>query len=175
MRTYAVETTSGSLKYLTNADKGQLHEDNYNFLHGLPTTAKITFWYHRRKDGSSAWHDKAACSLAKPCRDCLTEKARRNCWLNMEGNRMAAAEMLAAPRFQGCILVTPFGKAFFQFAIHRAHTFAASMQQPLFWMQAVGKPPAPPDAERVSVAETSEAAENTGRSFSLFPSKISCW
>ena len=80
--------------------------------------------------------------MVKPCIDCQTEKARRSRWLDIQGDPMAAAEMLAAPRFQGCILVTPFNKAVFQFAIHRAQTFAASTQQPLFWMQAVDKPPA---------------------------------
>ena len=29
---------------LDECRQGQLREDNYNFLHGLPTTAKITFW-----------------------------------------------------------------------------------------------------------------------------------
>ena len=29
---------------------GNLEEDNYNFLHGLPTATPIEFWYHRRKE-----------------------------------------------------------------------------------------------------------------------------
>ena len=56
---------------------GQLSEQNYNFLHGLPTQGAVTFWYHRREE--SAWlHEALACTLAKPCEECLTETLHRD-------------------------------------------------------------------------------------------------
>ena len=59
----------------------------------------------------------------------------------MHGDPAGAATKLAAPKFANCVLVTPFNKTVFQFAIHRAQTFATSKGEPLFWMQAVDKPP----------------------------------
>ena len=40
------------------------------------------------------------------------------------------------------MLITPFNQAVFQFASHRAQTFAAQHGYQLFWMQAVDHPPA---------------------------------
>ena len=110
---------------------GQLSEENYNFLHGLPTRAAVTFWYHRREEETS-WHECMKCTPTRPCEHCRTETIRRNRWLNMHDDPSGAATKLAAPKFRNCILVTPFNKAVFQFAIHRAQTFAASRGEPLF-------------------------------------------
>ena len=120
---------------------GALTPDNYSFLHGLPTGCQITFWYHRRTE-DSRWHDSVQCSLGSPCPDCLVERSRRNRLLDMEAEPEKAAAKIAEARFQRCILITSFNKAVFQFSIHRAQTFAASIGASLFWMQAVDKPPA---------------------------------
>ena len=48
---------------------------------------------------------------------------------------------MADKRFKKCVLTTPYNKAVFQFAVRRAQTFAASVGQAMFWMQAVDKPP----------------------------------
>ena len=61
--------------------------------------------------------------------------------LNMQEDPEGAAVRMADPRFKDCVLITPFNKAVFQFSIHRAQTWARSMGQPLFWMQAIDKPP----------------------------------
>ena len=82
------------------------------------------------------------CIPTRPCEHCQTETMRQHRWLNMHDDPSGAATKLAAPKFRNCILVTPFNKAVFQFAIHRAQTFAASRVEPLFWMQAADKPPA---------------------------------
>ena len=118
-----------------------MKEENYNFLHGLPTRTVIAFWFHRRKEDKS-WHRRMVCSLQSPCEDCTTERRRRNRLLNIEKDPKGAAAKMAEPRFRNCVLITPFNKAVFQFSIHRAQTFALSMGEPLFWMQAVDKPPA---------------------------------
>ena len=34
---------------LNHCRLGDLQEDDYNFLHGYPTKAKISFWYEHRK------------------------------------------------------------------------------------------------------------------------------
>jgi len=60
----------------------------------------------------------------------------------LEADPDGAGQKLAAPAFANCVLVTPFNKAVFQFAIHRAQNFAAATGQQLFWMQAIDNPPA---------------------------------
>ena len=46
-------------KFLDACRKGELDEDDYNFLHGLPTTKQIQHWYHRRND--STWVHEVWC------------------------------------------------------------------------------------------------------------------
>ena len=120
---------------------GDLKEENYNFLHGLPTATPIQFWYHRRTEKKD-WHRRQTCTIDAECADCATERLRRNRWLNIANAPECAAQMLASEKFKRCMLITPFNKAVFQFSIHRAQTFAAAAKQQLFWMQAVDKPPA---------------------------------
>lgn len=49
---------------------GHLTEDNYNFLHGLPTSSRtISFWYHRRCEDAD-WHK--SCSGMPYCMDFAT-------------------------------------------------------------------------------------------------------
>ena len=126
---------------LDQCRQGQLSEANYNFLHGLPTREKITFWYEY-KDERVKPHDLNPCSLDNLCEACIREKQRRNRILNFETDADGAAHKLAEPKFKNCVLITPFNKAVFQFAIHRAQSFAAANGQQLFWMQAIDSPPA---------------------------------
>ena len=44
-------------------------------------------------------------------------------------------------KFQSCILITPFNRSVFHFALQRAVNLAAAMRMPLLWMQAVDTPP----------------------------------
>ena len=120
---------------------GALQEDNYNFLHALPTSAPITFLFHRLKDSGGWRHDFERCSGEHRCQDCLQEVARRNRVLDITTGSNQAAETLTDARFKYCMLITPFNKAVFQFAIHRAQSFATATQQQLFWMQAIDNPP----------------------------------
>ena len=119
---------------------GALSEDNYNFLHGLPTVTSIQFWYHRRTENKD-WHSGRSCTVDGECQDCATERMRRNRWLDVGNAPELAAQTLAQERFKRCVLITPFNKAVFQFSIHRAQTFAAAAGEQLLWMQAVDKPP----------------------------------
>ena len=119
---------------------GDLKEENYNFLHGLPTGVPSHVWYRWRNE-DRAWHQYAVCTATKRCGDCEEERSRRNRLLNMRADPQGSAEKLADPKFKSCVLITPFNKAVFQYSIHRAQTFALSAGEPLFWMQAVDKPP----------------------------------
>ena len=125
---------------LDECRNGALAEDNYNFLHGLPTRAPVRFWYHRRTEEKS-WHLEKQCNVDEECEDCATERTRRNRWLDIANSPDRAAQTLASAEFKRCVLITPFNKAVFQFSIHRAQTFAAAAGEQLFWMQAVDKPP----------------------------------
>ena len=126
---------------LNECREGKLSEANYNFFHGLPTTAPIGFWYHRRKE-SREWHAERACGWGRERSDCTQGQKRRNRWLNVEADPLSAAEKLADDRFKKCVLITPFNKAVLQRSIHRARTSASAKREQLFWMQAVDKPPA---------------------------------
>ena len=126
---------------LEQCRQGELSQANYNFLHGFQEHAPVSFWFHRRKDGRR-WHKNQACSKLQPCDDCEMEVARRNRLLDLKGDPKKAAEKMADQRFKDCMLITPFNKAVFQFSIHRAQTFAQFTGEPLFWIQAVDKPPA---------------------------------
>ena len=120
---------------------GALQEENYNFLHGLPTNAEIVFWFHRLKDSTGWKHNSEHCSRERRCPDCLQEARRRNRLLDMGGASTQAAEILADAKFKTCMLITTYNQAVFQFAIHRAQNFAAATEQQLFWMQAIDNPP----------------------------------
>ena len=37
-------------EFLDACREGKLDEDDYNFLHGFPTTKRIQYWYHRRNE-----------------------------------------------------------------------------------------------------------------------------
>ena len=124
---------------LDECRRGELSQANYNFLHGLPTRAQITFWY-AQKDNVKFEHPES-CDGELRCVDCKIERERRNRLLNFDQDCLGAARKLADPRFSNCVLVTPFNKAVFQFAIHRAQNYAAAKQQQLFWMQAIDNPP----------------------------------
>ena len=87
------------------------------------------------------WHDNQ-CKVGEECKDCTKERERRNILLGDGATSEKAGEKLADPRFKRCMLVTPFNKAVFQFATHRAETFAAEEGQQLFYMQAIDTPPA---------------------------------
>ena len=126
---------------LDQCRRGNLSIDNYNFLHGLPTRAPITFWY-ALKDSPGDPHAQQPCSVEHRCHACLEEIIRRNRLLDMEKHGDEAAHKLAEARFKSCVLITPFNKAVFQFAIHRAQNFAAASGKQLFWMQALDNPPA---------------------------------
>ena len=52
-------------KFLDACRKGELDEDDYNFLHGLPTTKQIQHWYHRRND--STWVHEVWCQRKANC------------------------------------------------------------------------------------------------------------
>ena len=71
---------------------GTLSDDNYNFLHGLPTIAPIQLWYHKRKETSKDWHLAETCREGAECRDCRQERKRRNRWLNVCNDPEGAAE-----------------------------------------------------------------------------------
>ena len=62
---------------LDECRQGSLSEANYNFLHGLPTTEPITFWYEF-KDAAQQPHELHACSAERLCEPCIREKQRRN-------------------------------------------------------------------------------------------------
>jgi len=137
---------------------GDLSEDNYNFLHGYPTSVgSIRFWYHRRKE-SPPWHCTceqksyqmdfanfgtavASTAGAFECQDCQQERFRRKRVLNMQAATLWEEKQLNELKFQSCILITPFNRSVFHFALQRALNLAASMRMPLFWMQAVDTPP----------------------------------
>ena len=126
---------------LDDCRQGNLSEANYNFLHGLPTKEPITFWYEFRNTSIKP-HELHACSVEKLCQPCIREKQRRNRLLQVEADPAGAAQKLAQPEFKNCVLITPFNKAVFQFAIHRAQSFADANGHQLFWMQAIDSPPA---------------------------------
>ena len=109
------------------------HDADYNFVHGLPTSEPITFWYEF-KDAQAKPHELYECSVHRLCEPCLREKARRNRLLEIDTDAEGAAEKLARPEFKNCVLITPFNKAVFQFAIHRAQNFAAASGRQLSWM-----------------------------------------
>ena len=77
-----------------------------------------------------------------PCKACLQEIHRRNRVLHADIDAEGAAGKLADPHIKNCVLITPFHKAVFQFAIHRAQNFAIDNGHQLFWMQAIDNPPA---------------------------------
>ena len=121
---------------LDECRRGELSDANYRFLHGLPTTAPISFWY-AFKDAAVQPHDvQQQCDVQNPCKACLQEIHRRNRVLHAD-TAEGAARKLADPHFKNCVLITPFHKAVFQCAIHRAQKFAIGNGHQLFWMQAI--------------------------------------
>ena len=139
---------------------GRLSEQNYNFLHGLPTNEDIVFWYAKKDDVHfPEQHKKRSCSISARCEDCNKEIARRNRFLRTDTDPMTAAQKLADPAFKKCVLITPFNKAVFQFAVHRAQRFAAQSGHQLFWMQAVDSPSAS-FAESMSKGELQQMKQN---------------
>ena len=87
---------------------GQLSEQNYNFLHGLPANDDITFWYAKKEDPYFPdQHKETSCSIAARCQDCVTEIGRRNRLLRADTNPTEVAQKLADPRWLNCVFITP--------------------------------------------------------------------
>ena len=125
---------------LDECRQGILSETNYRFLHGLPTTAPIRFWYALRNTSGSP-HDSSPCAPNNRCEACMQETRRRNRVLNIDTDAESAARKLSDARFSKCVLITPYHRAVFQFSAHRAQSFARAQGHQLFWMQAVDNPP----------------------------------
>ena len=51
-------------RFLNTCRKGDLSENDYNFLHGSPTEAKVDFWYAHR-DNAQWSHDDQGCRYEK--------------------------------------------------------------------------------------------------------------
>ena len=131
---------------------GALEEDDYNFLHGYPTTTPITFWYEHKDD---TWEHGEYCSnrlnkdafflaasqtqapvlrngLPFECEACFRERKRRARVLHIEETPELAAERMNAPEFTESVYITSFNKSVFLYSLTRARKFAAARQQQLF-------------------------------------------
>ena len=144
---------------------GCLPEDDYNFLHGLPTQTPVTFWFHQR-EAPAEWHQEQHPTCHKnqnktsfewhhgmaaaprdahselECRHCFQVRQRRCRVLNLITDPAGASEKLRNPTFGDSVLITPYNQAVTCYGTQRARNFAASTQHQLFWMQAVDTPPA---------------------------------
>ena len=133
-----------------------MDEDSYNFLHGYPTDANITFWYHRREDETFE-HNCALCEY-KPyhirsywdawpaaeqfeCLDCWTERKRRARVLRLDAHWEQDSRRMADPHFAEAVLITQYNIAVFYFAQQRALNFVKHSRAPSFWIQATDSPP----------------------------------
>ena len=143
---------------LNRCRDGSLSEDDYNFLHGYPTDARIDFWYAQRNN--SEWtHDVHACHY-KPysildawngmplethqqteCKDCWSERKRRARVLHLQSHTTEAQERLGDPYFAASVLITQYNMAVFYFAQERAINFAHQSKNQAFWIQAADSPP----------------------------------
>ena len=149
--------------FLDACRRGELQENDYNFLHGYPTKARITFWYDQTH--KQDWEHPAWCALrgnsvpfylhagmkdsptdaagqALECSACFQERRRRARCLHCELCSEDAAAKINEARFANSILITPFNKAVFYYATKRAQIFAEAQKQQLFWVQATDTPPA---------------------------------
>ena len=125
-------------KLLDACRSGTLQEDDYNFLHGYPTAAPITFWYHRKGEN---WVHAEWCQNAgnkKPffldesgieervlekkleCQDCFKERKRRARAMHLAQRPAEAAEQVNAPEFAASVYITAFNKSVFLYAAKRA-------------------------------------------------------
>ena len=118
--------------------QGNLNENDYNFLHGYPTEAKIDFWYAHRHNAE--WnHDDQRCRYekydilrcwdkwdgsVKECEHCWRERKRRARVLHFDSHAAQARERLAEPHFAESVLITQYNIAVFYFAQERAINFA---------------------------------------------------
>ena len=138
--------------------EGNLCEDDYNFLHGYPTEARIEFWYEYRHINQGA-HSQPLCRYMPYCiRDhwdrwpeelqntgecvhCWTERKRRARVLLLESHPEQAKERLTHSSFDKAVLITPYNVAVYYFAQQRALNFARSTNAASFWIQATDAPP----------------------------------
>ena len=148
--------------FLDACRKGELQENDYNFLHGYPTNAQITFWHHRTHQHD--WVHPDWCAMrgnnvpftlhagmkdaptdeadrALECWDCFQERLRRARCLHCELCSEDAAVKVNTDLFSDSIYITPFNKAVFYYATKRAQKFAHAKQHQLFWIQATDTPP----------------------------------
>ena len=143
---------------------GNMLEDDYNFLHGFPTTTKISFWWDK-KDADDWTHVKWCEDRANSapfnwsakmkqapldlhgrkfeCAICFAERKRRCRVINMrEDDLEVAANKLNDVHFASSIYITPFNKAVFCYAGNRARKFAEASGEQLFWITATDTPQA---------------------------------
>ena len=125
-------------KLLDACRSGTLQEDDYNFLHGYPTAAPITFWYHRKGENwvHAEWCQNAGNKkpffLDEPgieervleekleCQDCFKERKRRARAMHLAQRPAEAAEQVNAPEFAASVYITAFNKSVFLYAAKRA-------------------------------------------------------
>ena len=106
---------------------GNLSEDDYNYLHGYPTEATITFWYAHRSNTN--WKHSELCRYSRyhvldhwnecpsfECIHCWQERKRRARVLHLGTHASHAREQLADPRFAESVLITQYNVAVFYFA-----------------------------------------------------------
>ena len=120
--------------FLEACRSGTPEEADYNFLHGYPTTAKISFWYER--EDNDQWVHPAWCEATgnrRPftlnirmtealedddghcfeCKDCFRERQGRARALHLDEAPEDAGSKLNAQEFSDSVYITLYNKAVF--------------------------------------------------------------
>ena len=161
-----VNVRSGADKWfsdlLASCRLGEMCEDDYNFLHGFPTTTAITFWWAKAQD--KEWKHPAWCAERRnatpfswkhndtkaplntdgqrfECAVCFQERKRRCRVLAVASeNQTATVEKLNDVHFAESTYITSFNKAVFCYAGNRSRKFAEAKNEQLFWITATDTP-----------------------------------
>ena len=105
---------------LIECREGALSEANYNFLHGYPITAEITYWHHLRDTPEG--QAQASLCQSQPydvrahwaewpesqnfeCRHCWLERKRRARVLSLQWHPEQDGQRLADPSFANAVLI----------------------------------------------------------------------
>ena len=124
---------------LDQARLGRLSDENYNWLHGFPSTcirqAGLQFWYHHRHAAKSPCTCPSD-SNTDVCEACMEEKQRRCRVVQCREEKGWPID-----DFEHAILLTPFNKAVWTFANLQARNTGIREGQQVVWIKTKDIPP----------------------------------
>ena len=125
---------------LEQARQGDLSDENYNWLHGFPSTcirqAGLQFWYHHSDETTSPCTCPTDCNT-DVCKACVDEKQRRCRVVHCREEKGWPIH-----DFQHAILLTPFNKAVWTFANLQAKDTGIRDGQQVVWIKTEDTPAA---------------------------------